>query len=121
MRLLGYDITGAQMVGQIGQMRREQQQSALDMMYQDFLRQQSYPVEQLNLFMRTLYGAPLKPGETRATYGPSPSYGQQALGALGGLYGLYQQGQSGQAAEGGKVNPMGKGISAVGLKKALGD
>jgi hypothetical protein len=115
---LGYDISGAQMVGQIGQMRREQQQAALDMMYQDFLRQQSYPVEQLNLFMRTLYGAPLTPGQTQATYGPSPSYGQQALGALGGLYGLYQQGQ---AAEGGKVNPMGKGISAVGLKKALGD
>lgn len=118
---LGYDITGAQMVGQIGQMRREQQQAALDMMYQDFLRQQAYPVEQLNLFMRTLYGAPLTPGQTQATYGPSPSYGQQALGALTGLYGLYQQGQSGQAAEGGKVNPMGKGISAVGLKKALGD
>lgn len=115
---LGYDVSGAQMVGQIGQMRREQQQAGLDMMYQDFLRQQSYPVEQLNLFMRTLYGAPLQPGQTKATYGPSPSYGQQALGALGGLYGLYQQGQ---AAEGGKVNPMGRGVSAVGLKKALGD
>jgi hypothetical protein len=73
----------------VGSMERGLAQQSLDMGYQDFLQQQAWPREQIAFFSNILQGAPIQPGQTTATYGPQPSFGQQALGmGIGGL-GLY--------------------------------
>ena len=70
----------------VGGMERGLMQQSLDMGYQDFLRQQAWPREQLAFYSNILQGSPVQPGQTTATYGPQPSYGQQMLGmGLGGL------------------------------------
>lgn len=72
-----------------GGMERDFYQSAYDIGYQDFLRQQSYPREQLGLYSNMLYGLPVSPGGYQQTYGPQSSQGQQLLGSgIAGL-GLY--------------------------------
>lgn len=69
-----------------GGMERGMMQQSLDMGYQDFLRQQAWPREQLAFYSSMLQGTPVQPGQTTATYGPQPSYGQQMLGmGIGGL------------------------------------
>lgn len=98
------DISGQQQLMELERLRAMQgsgmqqrglMQQGLDMGYQDFLRQQSYPREQLAFYSNMLQGASIAPGQTVSTYGPQPSTGQQLLGAgLGGLglYGAYNQG-----------------------------
>ena len=72
-----------------GMMDRGMLQSSLDTGYEDFLRQQAWPKEQLAFYSSMLQGLPIKPGETTASYGNAPSTGQQMLGAgIAGL-GLY--------------------------------
>ena len=68
-----------------GQIQRELQQRGLDLGYQDFLRQQAFPREQLAFFSQ---GLPVTPGTTTATFG-GPSETQQLLGAGIGGVGLY--------------------------------
>ena len=64
-------------------------QQGLDTGYEDFLRQQAYPREQLAFYSAMLQGTPVQPGTTTATYGQQPSFGQQLLGSgIAGL-GLY--------------------------------
>jgi hypothetical protein len=76
-------------LGGIGEIRRGMDQRSLDMGYEDFLRQKTYPVQQLNLFSQMLQGLPVSPEQTRSLYG-GPTAMQQALGAgIGGL-GLYR-------------------------------
>lgn len=77
-------------MGSVGQQRRELFQRGLDTGYDDFLRQQAYPREQLGFFSNLLQGVPVQPGSTVSTYGNSPSAGQQALGAGLGALGLWQ-------------------------------
>ena len=72
-----------------GQMQRELAQRGLDVGYQDFLRQQAFPREQLSFFSNILRGLPITPGSTQATYGERASPYQQALGAGIGGVGLY--------------------------------
>ena len=71
-----------------GQIQRELQQRGLDLGYQDFLRQQAFPREQLAFFSQMLQGLPVTPGTTTSTFG-GPSETQQLLGAGIGGVGLY--------------------------------
>jgi hypothetical protein len=72
-----------------GEIQRGLDQRSLDMGYQDFLRQQAFPREQIGFFSNMLQGLPVTPGSTMASYGVQPSTGQQLLGAGIGGVGLY--------------------------------
>ena len=72
-----------------GQRRRGLAQQGLDMGYQDFLRQQAFPREQLNLYSGLLRGVPVGPGQYKSSYGDQPSGFQQLLGTGLGAAGLY--------------------------------
>ena len=61
-------------------------QQALDIAYQDFLRQRDYPMEQLQQYSSLLRGVPVAPSSTQTAYAPSPSLGAQLAGL--GLTGL---------------------------------
>ena len=76
-------------LGGVGEIRRGMLQRSLDTGYEDYLRQRTYPYQQLNIFSQMLQGLPVTPEQTRTLYG-GPSASQQALGAgIGGL-GLYR-------------------------------
>jgi len=104
------DLTGTRQameydrLGQLesaGSRRRALAQQGLDIGYQDFVRQQAFPREQLNLYSGLLRGVPVGPGTMQATYGQQPSAFQQlAGGALGaaGLYGATQGSTGGWGA-----------------------
>jgi hypothetical protein len=72
-----------------GQIQRQLGQQGRDIGYQDFLRQQAFPREQLALYNAMLQGLPIQPGSTQATYG-GPSSTQQMLGAGISGVGLYR-------------------------------
>ena len=72
-----------------GQRRRGLAQQGLDIGYQDFLRQQAFPREQLNLYSGLLRGVPVGPGTYQATYGNQPSGLQQLIGGGLGAAALY--------------------------------
>ena len=70
-------------------------QQALDIAYQDFLRQRDYPMEQLQQYSSLLRGVPVTPSSTQTTYAPSPSLGAQLAGAglsAASLYNMYKGG-----------------------------
>jgi len=70
-------------------------QQALDIAYQDFLRQRDYPMEQLQQYSSLLRGVPVTPSSTTTTYAPSPSLGAQLAGAglsAASLYNMYKGG-----------------------------
>ena len=84
------DLTGTRQameydrLGQLesaGQRRRALAQQGLDIGYQDFLRQQAFPREQLNLYSSMLRGIPVGPGQYTAMYGNTSSPLQQMVGA----------------------------------------
>jgi hypothetical protein len=80
-------IQNAQMLEAIGRAQQGEAQAGLDIGYQDFLRQQSYPKEQLGFYSDVLRGLPVAPAGTQTQTGSvytNPL--QQALGA--GLTGL---------------------------------
>ena len=72
-----------------GARRRQLAQQGLDIGYQDFLRQQAFPREQLNLYSGLLRGVPVGPGTYQATYGNQPSAFQQLVGTGLGAAALY--------------------------------
>ena len=72
-----------------GEMQRQLQQQGLSMQYQDFLRQQAFPREQLGMFNQMLRGLPITPGSTQATYG-GPSSMERMLGSGIAGVGLYR-------------------------------
>jgi len=72
-----------------GQIQRELGQRGLDLGYQDFLRQQAFPREQLGLLSSLLQGLPIQPGTTVSSFGTGPSDMQQLLGTGIGGVGLY--------------------------------
>jgi len=83
------DIQGAQLLETVGRDIRGEDQAGLDLAYQDFLRQQDYPMRQYERFAGLLSGVPVQPDISTATY---QAYNpiQQALGAgISGL-GLYK-------------------------------
>lgn len=83
------DIQGAQLLEAVGKTLQGQEQQGLDIAYQDYLRQQAYPEQQLQQFSSILRGVPVQPSVTQTAYAPyNPA--QQALGAgLTGI-GLYR-------------------------------
>jgi len=94
---------------QAGALQQAQQQQGLDVNYQDFLKQQNYPYQQLAFQSDMLRGLPLS--QTAQTmYAAPPSMGSQ-LGGLGmtglGIYGM----SGGFKAKGGMV---GKGYAKGG-------
>ena len=72
-----------------GARRRGLAQQGLDIGYQDFLRQQAFPREQLNLYSGLLRGVPVGPGSYQAVYGNQPSAFQQIVGSGLGAAALY--------------------------------
>ena len=84
-----------------GQRRRGLAQQGLDVGYADFLRQQAFPREQLNLYSGLLRGVPVGPGQYSAVYGNQPTAGQQVAGSLVGLAGLGMGARGGFGSTGG--------------------
>jgi hypothetical protein len=81
------DIQNAQMLDAIGRAQQGETQAGLDIGYQDFLRQQGYPAEQLGFYSDVLRGLPVaNAGTTTQTGSVYTNPLQQALGA--GLSGL---------------------------------
>ena len=72
-----------------GEIQRGLDQRSLDLGYQDFLRQQAFPREQIGFFSNILQGLPVTPGSTMASFGVQPTTGQQLLGAGISGVGLY--------------------------------
>jgi hypothetical protein len=66
------------------------QQQYMDMAYQDFLRQQGYPAEQLQQYSSLLRGVPITPSSTTSTYAQQPGIGQQLLGTGLGAASIYK-------------------------------
>ena len=74
----------------IGSQQRALRQAGLDLGYEDFLRQQQYPQQQLGFYSNILTGVPIQPERTVSTYTQQPGLFQQTLGlGLSGL-GLYK-------------------------------
>ena len=71
-----------------GEIQRQLNQQGLTMGYQDFLRQQAFPREQLGFFSSMLQGLPITPGSTTTSYG-GPSSTERLLGAGISGVGLY--------------------------------
>ena len=73
----------AQQTSTAAQQQAMDQQRA-DMRYQDFLRQQGYPTEQLQQYSSLLRGVPVTPNSTTTAYAPNASLGSQLVsGGLG--------------------------------------
>jgi hypothetical protein len=83
------DIQNAQLLEAVGQQDEAFRQRQLDIGYEDFLRQQAYPEQQLQLYSSILRGVPVEPTVTQIGYQPYNPL-QQALGAGLGAIGLYR-------------------------------
>ena len=83
------DIQSAQLLENIGRSQLGREQEALDIAYQDFVRQQAFPEQQLQGLSSILRGVPVQPGVTTTAYAPYNPL-QQALGAGLGAIGLYR-------------------------------
>jgi hypothetical protein len=83
------DIQAAQLLEAqgLGEMARDQ--ARLDVGYQDFLRQQQFPAEQLGMYSSILRGLPVAAAGTETTAQPYNPM-QQALGAGISALGLYR-------------------------------
>ena len=56
------------------------QQQLLDTAYQDYMRQQNYPMEQLQQYSSLLHGVPVAANTTSTISAPGPSLGAQLMG-----------------------------------------
>jgi len=92
-----------------GSRRRALAQQGLDIGYQDFLRQQAFPREQLNLYSGLLRGVPVGPGTYKSVYGDQPSGFQQLLGGGLGAAALYGGLRGSSGGWGGSGNSWGGG------------
>jgi hypothetical protein len=61
----------------------------LDQQYQDFLRQQNYPLEMLQQYSSLLHGVPVQPSTTQTVSAPAPSLASQIMGTGLGALGMY--------------------------------
>jgi hypothetical protein len=79
------DLARLQAQQQAAAMPRTMEQQQLDTMYQDFLRQRDYPMEQLSFLSSIIRGLPYTPSSTQTTYGQGTnplSYLSSGLGSL---------------------------------------
>lgn len=104
-------ITDAQM--RAGTMQRQEEQAGLDQLYQQFMAEQNYPMEQLGQFSNILRGLPLNQ-QTMSQY-QNPSGLSQAAGLGTAAYGLYQMGKK----KGGRIKENSGGLAALGLYNAM--
>lgn len=82
----------------VGGVRQAQGQRAMDMQYQDFLRQRDYPKEQMGWYSGILRGLPQQMGSSEMTYSRDPSVAQQITGfGLAGLSAFAGRGVGGSA------------------------
>ena len=77
-------------LGGVGGQRRGFRQAGMDIGYEDFLRQQAYPQQQIGFQSNIIRGLGLQPSQTVSTYAQRPGLFQQTLGAGLGALGLYQ-------------------------------
>jgi beta-galactosidase/beta-glucuronidase len=103
-------ITDAQM--RAGTLQRQEEQAGLDQLYQQFMAEQNYPMEQLGQFSNILRGLPLNQ-QTQSTY-QNPSGISQAAGLGTAAYGLYQMGRK----NGGQIRAS-DGLDTLGLYNAM--
>ena len=87
------EIERMNLMDQAGMKERGLMQKGLDQGYQDWIRQQAYPKEQLAFYSQMLQGTPVQPGTTTSTYGDSPSAAEQIIGTGISGYGLYKGAQ----------------------------
>ena len=66
------------------------QQQKLDLAYQDFMRQQGYPLEMLQQYSSLLRGVPVTPSSTTTSYAQQPGIAQQILGTGLGAASIYK-------------------------------
>lgn len=83
------DIQNAQLLEALGQREEGFAQRGLDLAYEDFLRQQAFPEQQLQFLSSILRGVPVDPTVTQIGYQPYNPL-QQALGAGIAGIGLYR-------------------------------
>jgi len=82
------EIQNAQLLETMARSNEARDQAQLDMAYQDFLRQQQYPMEQLQQLAAMIHGLPIQPAGTTTTSTPyNPA--AQALGMGISALGLY--------------------------------
>jgi hypothetical protein len=77
-------------LGGVGGQRRGFRQAGMDIGYEDFLRQQGYPQQQIGFQSNIIRGLNLQPSQTVSSYAQRPGLFQQTLGAGLGALGLYQ-------------------------------
>lgn len=104
------DILQAQMG--VGEQQRAMEQSRLDLQYQDFLRQQQYPYQQLGFMADMVRGIPVGQTATSIYSQPAPNPLSQMAGLAGTAY--YGSKIFG-AAEGGSVPSFASGTGISGL------
>lgn len=77
-------------LGGVGGQRRGFGQAGMDIGYEDFLRQEGYPRQQIGFQSNIIRGLNLQPSQTVSSYAQRPGLFQQTLGAGLGALGLYQ-------------------------------
>jgi len=77
-------------LGGVGGQRRGFNQAGMDIGYEDFLRQQGYPRQQIGFQSNIIRGLGLQPSQTVSSYAQRPGLFQSTLGAGLGALGLYQ-------------------------------
>ena len=91
----------------IGEQQRQQQQKALDLAYQQFREEQTYPEASLQQYQSIIRGFPLQPTTTQTQQSilPTPSLGQQLIGIGTGAAGLAGAAKT-LFKEGGQLKPI---------------
>tara|TARA_R100000406_G_scaffold7794_1_gene5185 strand:+ start:7590 stop:10667 length:3078 start_codon:yes stop_codon:yes gene_type:complete len=87
----------------VGEQQRQQQQKALDLGFQQFREEQTYPEASLQQYQSIIRGFPISPTTTQTQQAilPQPSLSQQLIGGAGALAGLGIAGQIPKLFEGG--------------------
>jgi hypothetical protein len=84
-------IQNAQLLDTLGRSQQAEAQAGLDIGYQDYLRQQGYPMEQLGNFSNVLQGVPIANASTTTQTGSTYTNPlQQGLGAGLSALSLYK-------------------------------
>lgn len=104
----------------IGEQQRQQQQKALDLAFQQFREEQTYPEASLQQYQSIIRGFPISPTTTQTQQSilPQPSLSQQLIGGASALAGLGIAGQIPKLFEkGGPTNLKPVPEDNVGLSK----
>lgn len=83
------NLSRLQAQGEAAGMQQRQEQQRMDMSYNDFLRQQDYPMQQLGNYSNIIRGLPIQMNATQTTATQAPSMFQQFAGAGLGAASMY--------------------------------